>query len=88
MILPRPVKRDGNGRLTKDYSRREWFAKILEEVLEAHDTLSNTRLAEELTDIITVCTSYLDAIGYNENDRAELQRQVNEKNFKRNYFEE
>ena len=44
------------------------------------------RLAEELTDVITVCVSWLDALGYDEAARGELQRIVNEKNKERGYF--
>lgn len=44
------------------------------------------RLAEELTDIITVCTSYLHALGYDFKARAEFQRKVNAKNATRGYF--
>ena len=44
------------------------------DVLDAKD-----RLAEELTDVITVCVSWLDALGYDEEMRGELQRRVNEK---------
>ena len=44
------------------------------------------RLATELTDVITVCTSWLHALGYDEYLRGELQRRVNEKNKKRGYF--
>lgn len=40
-------------------------------------------LAEKLTDIITVCTSWIDALGYNEVKRGELQARVNEKNLRR-----
>lgn len=43
-------------------------------------------LAEKLTDIITVCTSWIDALGYDEARRGELQRLVNEKNRERGYF--
>ena len=43
-------------------------------------------LAEELTDVITVCTSWLHALGYDEYLRGEVQRRVNEKNKKRGYF--
>ena len=43
-------------------------------------------LAEELTDVITVCVSWLHALGYDEEMRGELQRLVNEKNKKRGYF--
>ena len=51
------------------------------DVLDAKD-----RLAEELTDVITVCVLWLDALGYDEEMRGELQRLVNEKNKKRGYF--
>ena len=44
------------------------------------------RLALELTDVITVCTSWLHALGYDEYLRGELQKRVNEKNKKRGYF--
>ena len=43
-------------------------------------------LAEKLTDIITVCTSWIAALGYDEAKRGELQRLVNEKNRERGYF--
>ena len=45
-------------------------------------------LAGELTDVITVCVSWLDALGYDEEERDEWQRLVNEKNRKRGYHEE
>jgi len=51
------------------------------DVLDAKD-----RLAEELTDVITVCVSWLDALGYDEEMRGELHRYVNEKNKARGYF--
>ena len=44
------------------------------------------RLALELTDVITVCTSWLYVLGYDEKARGELQRLVNEKNRERGYF--
>ena len=43
-------------------------------------------LAEKLTDVITVCTSWIHALGYDEYLRGELQKRVNEKNKKRGYF--
>ena len=45
-------------------------------------------IAEELQDIITVCTSYLEALGFDEAKRSQLAKKVNEKNRKRGYFEE
>lgn len=44
------------------------------------------RLATELTDVITLCTSWLDALGYDEEARGEVQKRVNEKNRERGYF--
>lgn len=44
------------------------------------------KLSEELTDVITVCTSWLHALGYNEEERKELQRRINEKNKARGYW--
>jgi hypothetical protein len=44
------------------------------------------RLATELTDVITVCTSWLYALGYDEEARGEVQKRVNEKNKARGYF--
>ena len=43
-------------------------------------------LAEKLTDIITVCTSWIHALGYDEERRSELQKRVNKKNKARGYF--
>ena len=43
-------------------------------------------LAENLTNIITLCTSWLSALDYDEARRGDLQRRVNEKNRERGYF--
>lgn len=98
--LPIPVKRDKNNKLTAYYSTRDWFAKIVEETFEAHEyaTLHNCdeyesgefefELAMELADIITVCTSYLESLGYNEEARSGLFRLVNEKNRNCGYLED
>ena len=44
------------------------------------------RLSMELTDVIHVCVSWLDAEGWDEEARGELHRRVNEKNRERGYF--
>ena len=44
------------------------------------------RLAEELTDVIHVCVSWLNAEGWDEEARGDLHRLVNEKNKRRGYF--
>lgn len=46
------------------------------------------RLSMELTDVIHVCISWLDAEGWDEEARGELHRRVNEKNKARGYLEE
>ena len=65
-------------------------AKDMDECVLIEERLSaahaKDRLAEELTDVITVCVSWLDALGYDEEERGELQKRVNEKNKKRGYF--
>lgn len=53
--------------------------------LDDEDMLTD-KLGEELTDVITVCTSWLDAFGYDEVARGKLQEKVNEKNRKRGYW--
>lgn len=50
--------------------------------------VTEKRLAMELTDVITVCTSWLDTLGYDEAARERLQERVNEKNRKRGYHDE
>lgn len=70
-------------------------AAILEEFADDEGTVDsdkvgivdvNNRLAMELTDVITVCVSWLYALGYDEVGRGEVQRLVNEKNKARGYF--
>ena len=99
-ILPRPVIRDGNGKLIKYHTSRDFYLKLQEEifeVMELKDLLERSCLitpenehlaAEEIADIITVCISYLNALGYDEEKRSEIFRRVNEKNEKRGYFKE
>ena len=54
--------------------------------MEGNVIVPPEELAEELTDVITVCTSWLDALGYDEVKRAEIQGKVNDKNCRRGYF--
>ena len=103
--LPRPVIRDGNGKLIKDYTPRDFYLKLQEEFFEVVDKYRGefdfcndfdfdeedflfTKTAEKIADVITVCISYLNAIGYDEKGRSEIFRRVNEKNEKRGYFKE
>ena len=39
--LPRPVVRDGNGKLAKDYSSRDWYLKLQEEIFEVIGAYDN-----------------------------------------------
>ena len=53
-----------------------------------NEVLQNARkrLAMELTDVKTLCESWLYAEGWDEEERGEFQREVNEKNKAREYF--
>ena len=66
-ISPQPVRRDGKGKSVKDYSSRDWLLKVQEEVFEvaefqgcSNSAQAREMLAEELTDVITVCISWLE----------------------------
>ena len=88
-VLPRPVVRDGNGKLTKDYSSRDWYLKLQEEIFEVADMAklyNKNCAAKEIADVITVCISWLETLGYDEEKRSELFTAVNMKNEKRGYF--
>lgn len=70
-------------------------AAILEENADEDGTVDHDiyglvdvkkRLIMELTDVITLCTSWIDALCYDEAKRGELQRRVNEKNCEQGYF--
>lgn len=90
-VLPIPVKKDKYGKLVKDYSYDDWTRKITEEfreILEEVLVEDNTRIAEELQDLITVCTSYLDYLGFDVQKRSQLTKQINDKNRQRGYFGE
>ena len=60
--------------------------KADEEALSTVLWEARKRLAMELTDVKTLCESWLYAEGWDEEERGELQRLVNEKNKERGYF--
>jgi len=60
--------------------------KADEEALSTVLWEARKRLAMELTDVKTLCESWLYAEGWDEEERDELQREVNEKNKAREYF--
>ena len=60
--------------------------KADEEALSTVLLEARKRLAMELTDVKTLCESWLYAEGWDEEERGELQRLVNEKNRERGYF--
>lgn len=65
-----------------EQTRKKTPCEAMNEVVQnAHE-----RLATELTDVIHVCVSWLDAEGWDEEARGELHRRVNEKNRERGYF--
>lgn len=65
-----------------EQSNKKFPCEAMNEVIQG----ARERLAMELTDVITVCVSWLDAEGWDEEERDELQRLVNEKNYERGYF--
>lgn len=93
---PIPVIRDGSGKMIKDYSLTDWVEALDEERVEVIDAAVEYRrypswnnrkhLLEELADLKTVCTSWQNAIGADEDERAEIQRAVNEKNRRMGYL--
>ena len=102
-IRPIPVVKDKYDIPTKEYNLRDWLQKLNEELDEVKEAAfivdisicaeyelqkRKKALAMEIQDLITVCTSYLDALGFDEVARNEITKQVNEKNRKRGYFEE
>ena len=60
--------------------------KADEEALSTVLWEARKRLAMELTDVKTLCESWLYAEGWNEEERDEFQKLVNEKNKERGYF--
>ena len=60
--------------------------KADEEALSTVLWEARKRLAMELTDVKTLCESWLYAEGWDEEERDELQRLVNEKNRERGHF--
>lgn len=92
--FPIPVERDSKQEYNRGTPPKDWFLRILDEILEAvveaewsKETGDNrARLAEELQDIIHVCTSYQAAIGMDFQKRQELCAKVNKKNKARGYF--
>ena len=85
---PIPVVKDKAGKLIKHYSTRDWFKQLNEELDEVKQSSDIPKQAEELQDLITVCTSFLEYLGYDETARGNLAKQINEKNRRRGYFEE
>ena len=86
--LPSPCIRVGDEDL-KNWTSKEWFLKIGEELFEAveaktmqsrYPALYEGALAEELMDIITVCRSYLHALGYEGEVLRNLVEKVDKKN--------
>ena len=63
-------------------SNKKFPCEAMNEVVQG----ARERLAMELTDVIHVCVSWLDAEGWDEEARSELHRYVNEKNKDRGYF--
>lgn len=73
-----------------DYARVDGFMLLTDQEIEVRDRMiakAREHMAEELTDVITACTTMLAGIGYNRRKRRQMQRFVNEKNKRRGYWE-
>lgn len=84
--LPMAVRNDGKKSVDK-YTQNEWGGKVKEELSEVLTAGSPDEQAEEIADIITVCTSWLETLGYDFADRKRIFKAINVKNNKRGYFE-
>ena len=71
-----------------EVSQKMIFAKRSSFYTERQVAKLEDYLSEEIADIITVCVSQLEALGYDEEKRSEIFQKVNKKNEKRGYFEE
>lgn len=85
--MPMPVKNDGKIPVRR-YTEIMWEMKIGEEVTEVEEAGSIEEKAEEIADVITVCTSWLEALGFDAEDRKRLYRKVNKKNHIRGYMDQ
>ena len=65
-----------------EQTRKKAPCEAMDEVLRN----ARERLAMELTDVKTLCESWLYAEGWDEEERGEVQKRVNEKNKARGYF--
>jgi NTP pyrophosphatase (non-canonical NTP hydrolase) len=100
---PIPVVRDRQGRLAKDLTLKEWFAKIDEEVNEVKEaalrvyvSLSDTPhpldidrpiIAEEICDVIKVLYSMANQMGIDGDDLDEAMHKCNAKTRQRGCHE-
>ena len=83
--MPMPVKNDGKIPVRR-YTEIMWEMKIGEEVEEIEEADRLEDKAEEIADVITVCTSWLEALGFDADARKKLFRKVNQKNHERGYL--
>ena len=87
--LPMPVLHDKRQTYDANTLVRVWFQKLQEEVMEAHEKAVYLQLAgddDEARRVKTVCETYLHALGYDDRERAAIQRRVNAKNKRRGYL--
>ena len=77
----------------RDASRKEWIAKLNEEVSEVIESLCSPAISRkdrlrEMVDVATVARSMAYAIGYTLDEWEEMQRWVNGNNRRRGYMDE
>ena len=88
--FPEPCIRDSKMEYEAD-DDKQWISKINEEVAEVIRAAylgDGYELALELQDVITVCTSWQAALGFDFGGRQKVCAEVNEKNRRRGYLGE
>ena len=85
-----PILNDGE-RNVVEYDAFDWAELLKEKVYEATGAArcyKKTATGERLTAVKTICESWLNALGYTEKERANLQRRENEENEKNGFLRE
>ena len=93
-LMPFFIVKEFNDEITDQLDTEEkraiyqYIAQKLDrnELLAALKGKPTKKAVDELVDVITVCTSWLENLGYDERKRLELFSKVNVKNEKRGYF--
>ena len=88
-ILPRPVLHFGDNQPIQKYDFHDWYYQLHNRIFFVVDEATRDQdVSLELADVITVCMSWLEFLGYDEEKRNKLFATINEANKNSGYFEE